>query len=216
MSKRVSDEDKQRAQGLFAIGKSYRDIASDLEGRVSAAWLSKTARAEGWLRGVLPDSLITPDTPQIFESAAATPDERNTNTDYMSAAMKRKFSERKAEIADQLADGVVRLYGQMFSPHVLKEAKLRNVGDGVQKLEIVEIPMSEPSPADKKHLATALAILVDKASLLVGDATSRVETASLNPAQLQERLGNVADELAARRAAAEAETAKQVAAGATG
>lgn len=216
MAKRVSAEDWERAQGLYAIGKTYREISDELSGRVSASAACTKARKDGWLRGVLPDTLVTPDTPQIFESANATPEERDVNTTAVTAATRRKFAERKAAIADQLADGVLRLYGQMFSPHVLKEAKLRGVGDGVQLLEIIEIPMSEPSPADKKHLATALAILVDKASLLVGDATSRVETASLTPAQSSDRLEHIASEFNKRLAAKQAEEAKRAAEGQTG
>lgn len=216
MAKRVSAEDWERAQGLYAIGKTYREISDELDGRVSASAACTKARKDGWLRGVLPDTLVTSDTPQIFESANASLAEREANTSAVTVATKRKFAERKAAIADQLADGVLRLYGQMFSPHVLKEAKLRGVGDGVQKLEIIEIPMSEPSPADKKHLATALAILVDKASLLVGDATSRVETASLTPAQSSDRLEHIASEFNKRLAAKQAEEAKRAAEGQTG
>jgi hypothetical protein len=74
----------------------------------------------------------------------------------------------------------------------------QNLGSSV---EIVEIEMSEPSPADKKHLATALAILVDKASLLVGDATSRVETSSMTADQQRERLEHIKSEFEKRRQA---------------
>jgi hypothetical protein len=217
MGKRVSEEDWGRAQALFAIGKTYREISESLEGRASASAICTKARKDGWLRGVLPDSLISEDTPQIYESASSTPEERDANTTAITAATRRKFAERKVEIADNLADGVMRLYGQMFAPHVLKEAKVLSGGQHLPAtVEIVEIPMSEPSPADKKHLATALAILVDKASLLVGDATSRVETASMTPDQQRERLEHIRSEFEKRRQAELDKERGRPAEGATG
>lgn len=210
MAKRVSDEDWQRAQGLFAIGKTYREISEELEGRASASAICTKAKKDNWLRGVLPEKLLGPDTPQIFESAGATPEERDRNTTAVTAATRRKFAERKAEIADQLADGVLRLYGQMFSPIVIKEAKVvpGPRGDG-SSVEFIETLLNEPSPADKKNLATALAILVDKASLLVGDATSRVETASLNREQATKQLEHVRGEFERRLADRQAAEAKR-------
>lgn len=208
MAKRVSDEDKQRAQALFALGKSFREIASDLDGRVSPAWISKQARDEGWLRGVLPERLVTPDTPQIFESANATADEVAANNAKLSAVQKRRWIDQKAGLADRLGEKIGVLLDQMFLPVTLKEVK---VAGGV--VEIVEVPLSEPPPSDKARLATALAILVDKASLLAGDATSRVETASLSKEQAQERLGFLRSEfeerLERRRAEAEKKTGAQ-------
>lgn len=200
MAARVSDEDRARARTLFEQGgRSFRQIANELGGRVSAAWISNTARNEGWLKGLLPPEVVASGEPQIYESANATPDEMAVNTSKMSEVQLRRWQDRKADLADKFADGAERLYGQLFAPHTLKEVKTVGIGKGEQDLRMVEVMLTEPSPADKKNLALTLAILVDKASLLAGDATQRVETSSLTKDQVAERLKHYRDELAKRR-----------------
>lgn len=209
MAKKVSAEDKQRAQGLFAIGRSYREIGKEIG--VSAATISNWARDGAWLKGVLPEKLITEHTPQIYESANATPEEVAANTDKLQEANRRRWVDRKAEMADQFADTIMRLHGQLFTPVVVKDAKVVN-----KMIQISEVHLSEPSPSDKVKLVTSMAILVDKASLLVGDATSRVETASLTPAQSSDRLEHIASEFNKRLAAKQAEEAQRASEGQTG
>lgn len=211
MAKRVSDEDWTRAQALFAIGRTFREISEQLEGRVSASTVCSRARKDGWLKGVLPEKLVTDDTPQVYESANATPEEVSANTDKLQEANRRRWVDRKAEMADDFADKIQLLMERAFSPCVLKEQKLVGQGGGAQQVTLVETRLELPPPADQVKLITGAAILVDKASLLVGDATSRVETASLKPEDLKARLGHIVDEVGARRAAAEAEAAKQAA-----
>lgn len=205
MPKKVSDEDRAEAKRLVSLGKSYREVSIALDGRVSSSWVADNARKEGWLRGILPEELVAEGQPQIFEPANATPEQREQNTAHISAAMNRRFAKRKLEIADELAEGILKLYGQMFEPCVIKEAKVvpgaRGAGSEVQ---FISIPLPEPTPADKKNLAVALGILADKASLLAGDATSRVETSKLDGTAVAERLKHVRDEVADRRAQAEA------------
>jgi hypothetical protein len=215
MGKRVSAEDKQRAQALFAIGKSYRDIGKEIG--ASAASVSNWARDEGWLKGVLPEKLLGPDTPQVYESANATVEERATNTDKLAEAVRRRWVDHKSELADEFGEKIRELLDRAFAPCVLKEVKVVAGPQGAgSAVEIVEIPLSLPPPADQVKLLTGVAILVDKASLLVGDATSRTETSALQPGQLKDRLGHVADEVAARREKAEADAAKREAEGQTG
>lgn len=213
MPKRVSDEDRALAQKLFAQGLSSRDVSNQLGSRVSPSWVQRTSATEGWLRGVLPPDLITEDNPQIYESVKAEPDEQNANTAKLEAATRRKFAQRKLDLADRMAGKIDVLLDQMFGQHVVKEIKLVGMGGGVQEVKLVEVALDEPSPTDKKHLATTLAILVDKASLLVGDATSRVETAKLSGTEVADRLKHFRDELEERRRQAEATPAPKEAAG---
>lgn len=198
MPRGASDEDKQRAQGLFAIGKSYREIGAEIG--VSAASISNWARAGGWLRGLLPDSHVTPEQPQIYESANATVEERNTNTEKLQAAAHRRWVDHKAQLADEFGERIHELLERAFAPCVLKEQKLVGQGGGAQQVTLVETHLELPPPADQVKLLTGVAILVDKASLLSGDATSRVETASLNREQAAQQLAHVRSEFERRRA----------------
>lgn len=214
MAKRVSEEDKQRAQGLFALGKSFREIASELGGRVSPAWISAKARDEGWLRGVLPEGMVTENQPQIYESANANAEEVAANTTKLTEAVRRRWVDQKAALADQFGEKIAVLLDRAFSPYIVKDVKLVGLGNGLQQPTLTEVPLDMPPPADQVKILTGLAILVDKASLLSGDATSRVETASLNKDQLADRLSHIRDEVAEARKRAEearAESSKKAA-----
>lgn len=205
MPKKVSAEDRLEAQRLYAQGHPSRTISEMLEGRISASWISSTARADNWHKGLLPADLVSEAQPQIFESANATPEQMRANTEKLSEVHARKWQDHKAQLAVKLGTSAERILDQIFAPHVLKEVKTVALPDrGGQDLRMVEVLYDEPTPADKKNLALTLAILVDKASLLSGDATSRVETASMTPDQTKDRLKHYRDELAQRRATAEA------------
>jgi len=216
MGKRVSDEDWQRAEALYAIGKTFRQICTQLEGRVSPSALSSRARDKGWLKGVLPERLISEDTPQVFERADAGPDEVARNTDKLQEAQRRRWVDQKAILADRFGQKIEVLLDRAFSPYTVKDVKLVGQGEGRQQPTLTEIPLDMPPPADQVKLLTGLAILVDKASLLSGDATSRVETASLNKEQLADRLTHFRDEIAERRKAAEEAATAAKERGATG
>lgn len=197
MPKKVSDEDKQRARDMFAQGISYRDIGKAIG--CSAASISGWAHNESWLRGLLPAEMVSEQQPQIFEPVDATPEEADRNTDKLHAVNRRRWEDRKRDLAAMCAEGAERIYGQLFAEHVVKEVKVIGMGGGVQELRMVEIPLKEPTPAEKKALATTLAILVDKAALLSGDATSRTETGSMTRGQAEDRIKHIRDDLAARR-----------------
>jgi hypothetical protein len=215
MARKVSAEDKQRAQALFAIGKTFREIGKEIG--YSAAAVSNWARDEGWLKGVLPEKLLGPDTPQIYESANASADERDENTKRLDAAVRRRWVDHKSELADEFGEKIRELLDRAFAPCVLKEVKVVAGPQGAgSAVEIVEVPLSLPPPADQVKLLTGVAILVDKASLLAGDVTSRTETSALQPGQLKARLEHVSDEVAARREKAAADAAKREAEGQTG
>lgn len=205
MPRKVSEEDHDAAKALFAQGLAVRAIASALGGRVSAAWISKTARAEDWVKGLLPDRLLGPDQPQIYESANATPEEMARNTDKMSEVSRRRWVDQKADLADRMGEEASRLLDQCSQPYLVQDVKLVGMGGGVQQPTLTKVELREPPPQEKVRLLTGVGILVDKASLLSGDATSRVETASLNKGQLIDRLAHIKDEVgAARDRAAEA------------
>lgn len=214
MPKKVSDEDKQRAQGLFAIGRTYREIGAEIG--YSAAAISNWARDGGWLRGILPEGSVTPAQPQIYESANAGPDEMARNTDKLQEANRRRWVDQKAILADRFGQKIEVLLDRAFSPYTVKDVKLVGQGEGRQQPTLTEIPLDMPPPADQVKLLTGLAILVDKASLLSGDATSRVETASLNKEQLAVRLKHFRDEVGERRRQAEEAAAAARGKGATG
>lgn len=215
MPKIVSPEDRTLAQHLYSQGLSSREISERLSGRLSASWISAHSRDEGWLRGVLPPDVLAAGTEQVYEPANADPETKNANTEKLEAASRRRFAQRKVEMADRMASKVDVLLDQMFGQHVVKEIKLVGMGGGIQEVKLVEVQLNEPSPADKKHLATTMAILVDKASLLMGDATSRVETAKLRPEEVTDRLKHYRNEVAERAAqkAAQAQQPPQEAAG---
>lgn len=212
--KRATDEDRARAKILFEQGSSLRDIAAAVD--VSAATVSNWARKGNWLRGLLPAEHVTEGQPQIYESANATPDEMSGNTDKLQEAARRRWVDHKAELADRFGEKIAILLDRAFSPYVVQEVKLVGMGNGLQQPTLTKVPLDMPPPADQVKIMTSLAILVDKASLLSGDATSRVETASLNKGQLEERLSHIRDEVGAARdraAAARAEAASKEATG---
>jgi hypothetical protein len=190
-----------KIRSVWDTGASYKDCAASVDNRISHGTIHRWARREGWVRGIMPAVLLSSTEPQILERADAPTAEKISNTAEMRSRTERRFTERKIEIAAMLTEGIERLYGQIFSPHVLKEAKVVSgpTGQG-SDVEIVEIHMDEPSPADKQRLATTLAILIDKASLLSGEATSRTETGGIAGREAAaERLKHFRDDLEERR-----------------
>lgn len=199
-ARRVSEEDRTRARELFQQGVKLLEIVKAMDGRVSAAWLSKTSRSENWMKGLLSEEVVRGGEPQIYESANATPEQMAANTSKMSEVQLRRWQDRKAELAGKAGDAAERILEQVFSPHTVKDVKTVMLPKGLgQDLRMVEVHLDEPTPADKRALATVFGILVDKASLLSGDATQRVETSSLTKDQVTDRLKHFRDELGKRR-----------------
>lgn len=197
MGNKVSDADKARARDMYYGGSSFRDIGKAVG--ASASSVGNWARAEGWMRPLLPQEDVDRGEPQIYEKAGAPVEEMAANTDKLTESRRRRWEDQKRDLAAMCADGAQRVFAQIFEPHTLKEVKTVGMGNGVQELRMVEIPLKEPTPAEKKALATTMAILIDKASLLAGDATSRTETSSLSRGQAEDRIKHIRDELAARR-----------------
>jgi hypothetical protein len=199
MPRKVSDEDKNEARRLFSEGRTIREIVSALGDRVSASWVSRVSRDEGWVKGLLPADMLSADQPQIYEPANASADVMAANNEKLQEANRRRWMDKKAELAAVFGEKIDLLLERAFSPHTLKEVKAVGMGGGVQDLRMVEIALELPPPADQVKLLTGVAILVDKASLLSGDATSRVETSSLTKDQVADRLKHMRDELGKRR-----------------
>lgn len=198
-----SREDWHRARELYAEGLSYRDIATQLDNRISQATLNRWAVRETWERGIFPKDLVDEETPQIMEQAGAQAVVVSANNERIKAMGERKFIERRIELAQKLANGAEVLFEQMFEAHTMIDVK---VAGGV--VEVVRVPMSEPSPSDKKHLATTLAILLDKALLLSGEATQRTEMLGTASAA-KDRLRFMRDDLAERRNAKAGESSEE-------
>lgn len=111
-------------------------------------------------------------------------------------------AERKTELASNLIGDAERLRAQLFAPVVEKKAMTVSGGHGSgSNIEVAEVDLSHPVPADQKRIAEALAVLLEKALLLLGDATERVEqhTTSTAPVERRQAADGVLDELAARR-----------------
>lgn len=109
------------------------------------------------------------------------------------------LAERKKALADNLLADVERLRGQMFAPVV--EQKAMVVSDGAMDgshIEVVEIERDEPTFAEKKLLASTIAIVLDKALELGGNAATNE--------------GGVIDELAKKRESRRSAAAKAPAA----
>lgn len=93
------------------------------------------------------------------------------------AAKNLTLAQRKGQLADGLLDDCVRLRRQLFSPIVEKKPMVVSFGkDAGSRIEIAEVDLNQPSPADQQRIATTLTTLLDKVLLLTGDATARVET----------------------------------------
>lgn len=214
MPKQIPDDVRQTARRLFEQGRTSREIVTALGGQVSTAWVSENSRKEGWLRGILPEDQVTADNPQIFESANATAQEMARNTDKFQEASRRRWAAHKADLADEFGDRIRELLDRAFAPCIQKEVKVVPGPQGAgSQVQLVEVPLSLPTPADQVKLLTGVAILVDKASLLSGDATSRVETAKLNSGEVADRLKFVRNEVAERAAKRAAATMPEEAAG---
>lgn len=90
-------------------------------------------------------------------------------------AAKATMAQRRAELADiMLREAQVEMQRLRSS---VRESRVSAKGDLVQWEE------PEPSPADRRAIATTAAILVDKSNLLSGEATSRSETLSVEDAR---------------------------------
>ena len=132
MRKKVSKEDRDRARMLFSEGRTIREIVSALGDRVSASWVSRVSRDEGWVKGLLPAEMLSPDQPQIFEPANADAAIMAANNEKLQEANRRRWLDKKAELAGKAGDAAERVLEQVFAAHVVKDVKTVGLGGGVQ------------------------------------------------------------------------------------
>lgn len=179
------------ARQVYEAGGSYRQCEARTQAagnRLTHSRVRRRAQAEGWAQGEL--------------TATSTPEERRAQTAAATETVRRKWAEEKDRILSDLVGTIDRLNEQVFSPHRRIEVKVLGLGEGRSEAELVEVEMDEPSPADKKALVTSMAILIDKAQLLAGEATSRTESGPIaDRAAAEARVRQIRDELAERRGA---------------
>jgi hypothetical protein len=130
------------------------------------------------------------------------------------AAARARRLDRAQELRDELALGLLddacRLRDQLFRPITYTKPMTRSLGSeggegGAnlgQEIEIVRYTEDQPTFRDQQAIATSVAIVIDKAMLLLGEVTERTETLVRDPALRRARIAEVRDELAARREAA--------------
>lgn len=104
------------------------------------------------------------------------------------------LQQRRQQLALALLGDAERLREQLFAPalarHWTKDGEFR------------EQQIDQPDFADQRQIVTAVAIAVDKVQLLTGEATARTESMGGDPAERAQRLREMRDELAERRARA--------------
>lgn len=102
------------------------------------------------------------------------------------------LQQRRQQLALGLMTDAERLREQLFAPAVARHW----TKDG----EFCEEPIPQPDFSDQRQIVTAVAIAVDKIQLLTGEATARTEAMGGDPAERAQRIREIRDELAERRA----------------
>lgn len=173
------------AKTLWEKGESYRTVSEETGIPVNSIRVRKID--EGWTLQAVPRD--------------QTPEARRAKTAAARRAAADKVLERRGELANHLMEDLLELREQLFEPVVVKEAKVVQVGNNMgSEVEIVEIELPRPVPADQQRIVTSMAILTDKLLLLTGEATSRTETVDgSNREAAAARLKMIRDELAERR-----------------
>lgn len=148
-----SDTDRANALDQLRDGQTLADTArtTGIPRRTIADW----ARAEG----------IETSTPQARAKTARARE-----------VLEAVTAAKRAELAAGLLADAQRLRAELFAPVVEKRAMAVNQGGDLgQAIEVAEVPLDRPTPADQVKIMTAVAIAVDKIQLLTGEATERHE-----------------------------------------
>ena len=64
---------------------------------------------------------------------------------------------------------------QLFAPCVDQVVKTVGVGQGYSRAVTVEVQREQPTFADQRHIVASITGLLDKALVMLGEATARVE-----------------------------------------
>lgn len=148
-----SDTDRANALDQLRDGHTLADTArtTGIPRRTIADW----ARAEG----------IETSTPQARAKTARARE-----------VLEAVTAAKRAELAAGLLADAQRLRAELFAPVVEKRAMAVNQGGDLgQAIEVAEVRLDRPTPADQVKIMTAVAIAVDKIQLLTGEATERHE-----------------------------------------
>lgn len=184
---RVSDETWAEIRRLFeedvSPPRGYHRLSQEVEGAPSTTAIRHHAIKNGWVRanGEKAGEAVAP------------------------AAMQAVNAKRRAELAVRLLDEVDDMLDDMSRDQVLRrEAKVVGEGGGVSHVEVVEVTQEGYDPSEKRNLAVATAIMIDKAQLLSGEPTERHD--GMTPEERRQRIGQIRDEVEARRALREGDS----------
>lgn len=89
---------------------------------------------------------------------------------------------RRTQIAEALLEDADRLRQQLFAPTIRREVKVVSGGQMREgRVEIVDVELDQPTFADQRHIVASVTGLLDKALLMLGEATERVEQLTATP-----------------------------------
>jgi transposase-like protein len=99
----------------------------------------------------------------------------STGTASMVAINVADTAARREQLASALIEDADRLRQQLFAPCVDQVVKTENRGVGISRAVIVEVQRDQPTFADQRHIVASITGLLDKALVMLGEATARVE-----------------------------------------
>lgn len=90
-------------------------------------------------------------------------------------------ADRKADLAARLIEDAEQVRRQLFAPTVERKVVTVSGGrHGESRVEIVDVQLPQPTFADQRNIMLTLSGLLDKALLLLGEATERVEKVTID------------------------------------
>lgn len=118
---------------------------------------------------------LKPGTIRYWASKAGLFTQRREHGTHVIAAKQLTAAEQRTELAMRCYADAGRLLDQLFTPaELVKIVTLAQGGEqGGSVAEVVRARLKEPTAGEKRHLAVAAAVLLDKAQLLSGEATAR-------------------------------------------
>lgn len=118
---------------------------------------------------------------------------RAENARARNEARSADLEQRRLDLALGLFDDIAALRSQLFAPCVVRKPMSVGIERGVTEIEIIDIELDQPTFAEQTKIMTSVGIAVDKAQLLTGQATSRIETTG--GASIDDEVAALADEL---------------------
>lgn len=185
-----SEEAWEMARAAFETeGVSYEQCS--MRSGIPRGTIRLRALDQGWTK---PGGLKAGASREEIQAAAAVAQETNNLA----------HERRKGEMVEAFVETVFSLRDQLDKPFLKREVKSIGLGGGITENEVVDVWLPAPPPGEQQRLVTSMAILVDKIQLITGGATSRQENIVPDRDAALERVQQIRDELAERRAANEA------------